>query len=87
MRADPLFKLPPQRRRDVSPHRRSDATLPVASNAIARLDYDPATQEMTVTFARGGSYTISGMTELEAHRWASAASPGKYFNAYIRGRY
>jgi hypothetical protein len=62
--------------------------LPVSSNAIARLDYDRDTQEMHVTFARdGSSYTISGITEIEAHRWASAASPGKYFNDFIRGKY
>jgi KTSC domain len=67
---------------------RSDESLPVASNAIARLEYDSDTQELTVTFARDGSqYTIAGISEIEAYRWANARSPGKYFNAYVRGRY
>jgi hypothetical protein len=88
MRADPLFKLPPQRRRDLSPHRRSDASLPVASTAIAHIDYNVATQELTITFARDGSrYTLSGIPEIEAHRMATSASPGKYFNSHIRGKY
>jgi hypothetical protein len=67
---------------------RSDATLAVASNAISRLDYNPDEQSLTVTFARDGSqYTIPGITEIEAHRMASSGSPGKYFNAHVRGRY
>jgi hypothetical protein len=81
-----LIRLP--KRPPPCPVTRTDASLPVASNAIARLDYDKDTQELTVIFARDGSqYTISCMTELEAHRFATADSPGKYFNSYIRGRY
>jgi hypothetical protein len=61
--------------------------LPIASSAIARLDYDRDAEEMHVTFHHGGSYTISGMSEIEAHRWANSDSVGRYFNSYIRGRY
>jgi hypothetical protein len=67
---------------------RSDESLPVASSAIARIEYDADTQECTFTMARDGKqYTIAGITELEAHRWATSGSPGKYFNSHIRGRY
>jgi KTSC domain len=80
-----LIRLP--KRRSTAQTHRADSpgeALPVASNAIARLEYDRDTQELTVSFARGGSYTIAGISEIEAHRWASARSPGKYFNAYVR---
>jgi hypothetical protein len=67
---------------------RADESLPVASTAIARLEYDHDTQVMVVTMARDGSqYTIAGMPEIEAHRWSTAASPGRYFNSFIRGKY
>ena len=83
-----IIRLPPQRRPTAPPTRRADASLPVSSNAIARLDYDATTQEMLVTFARDGSqYTIFGITEIEANRWASSGSPGKYFNQHVRGKY
>jgi hypothetical protein len=67
---------------------RADESLSVASTAIARLEYDPPTQSLTITFARDGSqYTLTGIAEIEAHRFATAESPGRYFNSYVRGRY
>jgi KTSC domain-containing protein len=67
---------------------RSDEALPTASNAISRLEYDRDTQTMIATFARDGTQIIiPGMSEIEAHRWANAESPGRYFNSFIRGKY
>jgi hypothetical protein len=81
-----LIRLP--KRRPTVTHRADGQSLPVASNAISRLEYDADARELTVTFARDGSqYTIAGITELEAYRWAHSGSPGKYFNANIRGKY
>jgi len=80
-----LIKLPKRRSSTAT---RSDEALPVTSNAIARMEYDADKQELIVTFARDGSqYTIGGITELEAHRWASSGSPGRYFNSFVRGKY
>jgi hypothetical protein len=67
---------------------RADASMPVASNAIAHLDYNAATETLIITFARDGSrYTLTGIPEIEAHRMATASSPGAYFNTHIRGKY
>lgn len=60
--------------------------FPVASSAIARLDYDDETQECFFTFQDGRSYTAI-IPPIEVHRWANAESVGGYFNANIRGKY
>jgi KTSC domain-containing protein len=79
-----LIRLP-KPRRSVA---RSDESLPVVSAAISRIEYNRETQELTFTTARDGvQYTISGISEIEAHRWANAESPGAYFNRHVRGRY
>jgi KTSC domain len=59
---------------------------PVASEAIARLEYDDAANEAYVTFHKGGSYVIP-MPQIEVERWASASSVGGYFNTNVKGRY
>jgi hypothetical protein len=46
-----LITLPKQRR-SAPPTHRADASLPVSSSAIVRLEYDPDAMEMHVTFAR-----------------------------------
>ena len=62
-------------------------SLPVASSAIARLEYDDETQELIVTFQKGGSYTLRGVPEIEANRLADAPSPGSYWNMFMKGNY
>jgi hypothetical protein len=61
-------------------------SLGVNSSAIAYMAYDAETEELTFTFNRGGTYTIT-IPEIEVHRWANADSPGLYFNMFIKGNY
>jgi hypothetical protein len=62
-------------------------SYPVASSAIARIEYDDLTQEMTITFARGGSYVVPGVPGIELERLINSGSPGGYWNANMKGRY
>lgn len=61
-------------------------SLPVKSSAISRIAYDSETGECFFTFHRGGSYIVR-ITETMARDWAQSASPGLYFNLYIKGNY
>jgi KTSC domain len=65
---------------------RVDASLPVTSTCIARLEYEPDTEECTYTFYHGGSYT-SIIPAIEVERWINSESPGAYYNSHIRGKY
>lgn len=61
-------------------------SYPVASEAIARLEYDDETNEAYVTFHKGGSYAIP-MPQIEVERWANSPSVGGYFNTNVKGKY
>jgi hypothetical protein len=61
-------------------------SIPVASTAIASLQYNTDTGEVAISFARGGSYVFA-MPEIEVHRMADAQSPGGYWNANVKGKY
>lgn len=63
-------------------------SLNIASSAIAYAAYDEETQELQITFHRGGgSYMLQGVPQIEADRLANADSPGAYWNANMKGRY
>lgn len=65
-----------------------DASLPISSSAIARIEYDPDIERLIIILARDGyQATYYGVPEIEVHRLISATSPGKYHNSYIRGKY
>jgi hypothetical protein len=59
------------------------------SSAIARVEYNSAEQTCYVTFTKhpAGPYTLENFPEIEFERWREAASPGGYWNAFLRGRY
>jgi KTSC domain len=57
------------------------------SSAVLSGEYDPATQELVVTFAGGSSYTLTGVPPDEWKNFTEASSPGAYFNSRLRGRY
>lgn len=61
-------------------------SMPVASTAIAYMAYDDDAGELQFSFHRGGQYIIK-IPKIEAERWAASASPGGYFNIYIKGKY
>jgi hypothetical protein len=57
------------------------------SSAIAALVYDDETRSCYVTFRDGTSIELSDFPQIEFERWQAAASPGKYWNYHVRGRY
>jgi len=57
------------------------------SSAIQAAGYDPSLQEMTIQFTSGGTYTFYRVPEEIFHGLITAASPGSFYHAYIRGRY
>jgi hypothetical protein len=61
--------------------------LGVVSSCFAALAYNAATRQLQMTFAKGGSYIIDGIEEIEVHRWINSGSPGGYFNSFVRGTY
>ena len=62
-------------------------SLPVVSSAIAAMSYDEDTQDLQITFHRGGSYIIHSIAPIEVSRWVDSGSPGGYFNRWIKGQY
>ena len=62
-------------------------SLDITSSAIAYAAYDEETQELQLTFNRGGSYILQGVPQIEVDRLVNADSPGGYWNANMKGRY
>ena len=62
-------------------------SIEVSSSAITYLAYDAEAREAQITFKDGRSYILKGIDEIEVNRMANAASPGAYFNFYVRGNY
>jgi KTSC domain len=58
----------------------------LASSAIPFAEYDPATEEMTVTFSNGQSYTHSGVSEEEYDAFVLSPSPGRTWWSVFKGR-
>lgn len=63
--------------------------IPVTnSSSVAGYEYDSATQQLTLEFVKTqGTYTYYEVPEVVFRELAAAESKGKYFYAYIRGRY
>lgn len=57
------------------------------SSAISFIDYDIATQELSVTFRNGGPYVFTGVPQSLIEGWVAAPSAGSYYNRFIRGSY
>lgn len=57
------------------------------STALMDGTYDRETQELTVTFRNGGSYTMTGVPPDLWEGLCAASSPGSFFHQNIRGRY
>ena len=62
-------------------------TIPIRSTAIAYLAYDEDTEDAQLTFHDGGSYLLTGVPAIEIERLVAAASPGAYWNSYMKGNY
>ena len=57
------------------------------SSAIALVEYDTDTQDLSVTFTNGRTYDLSGVPPDLYEGLCSASSAGSYFNTYLRGQY
>jgi hypothetical protein len=57
------------------------------SSQIASVLYDPKLLELIVEFSNSSVYKFSGVDQVAIGGWANAASPGKYFNANIKGQF
>ena len=58
----------------------------LSSSAIPFAEYDPETEEMTVTFVNGQSYTTSGVSLEDYLSFIRSPSPGRTYNSVFRGR-
>lgn len=58
-----------------------------ASTCIANLTYHRDTNQLFMTFTKGGQYVIEDFPEIELERWIGSASIGEYFNAFVKGNY
>lgn len=54
----------------------------VNSSTIELIDYDPATQELTVAFRSGGTYAYSHVSPAVHAELMAAPSHGKYWNRH-----
>lgn len=57
------------------------------SSAISDASYDPETQEMEITFVNGGPYTFYNVPQDVYDGLAAAPSAGRYYHAFIKGRF
>ncbi len=59
----------------------------VDSSAITRVDYDPDTLTLVVTFTSRISWAYFGVAEETAAELVTAESVGRYFHAHIKAQY
>jgi hypothetical protein len=61
--------------------------VPLSSSAIREIEYDFTTETLTVDFTDGDSHSYGGVSPGTFLSFATAGSPGSYFNANIRNSY
>jgi len=59
----------------------------VNSSNLSAVGYDSFSRTLHISFHSGGTYAYYGVPETIYLGLMSAASHGKYFNAFIRNRY
>jgi hypothetical protein len=57
------------------------------SSVLLEGEYDTDTQTLTITFASGRSYSLTGVPPDEWEKFRNAPSPGRYFNDFLKGQY
>jgi len=57
------------------------------STAIARVDYNPESKVMSITFKTSGTYDYPEVPEEIYRNFEVAPSKGKYFNQVVRNFY
>ena len=61
--------------------------VPLSSSAISAIEYNFVTETLTVDFTDGDSHSYGGVSPGTFLSFATAGSPGSYFNANIRNSY
>lgn len=59
--------------------------FPVASSSLSAIGYENGT--LVVTFRDGRAYRYSGVPQSTADGLLKAASKGRYYQAFVRGRF
>ncbi len=59
--------------------------IKVDSSAIRAVGYDGS--NLAIKFCNGSTYTLRRVPEYHFHGLLNAPSPGRYFNAYLKGKY
>lgn len=57
----------------------------LSSSCISRAEYHSGT--LYLTFRSGRTYTLRGVPAELYYGLLESASPGRFFNAYLKGRY
>ena len=60
---------------------------PLRSTSLSAAEYDPTTQELTITFRNGQSYSYPDVPEEVYQGLMKAPSPGVFFWANIKDVY
>ena len=60
---------------------------PISSSAISHVGYDWVLRHLQICFRSGRTYTFYHVPSFIYEGLLSASSPGRYYHAYIRGRY
>lgn len=58
-----------------------------SSTNVQGAEYDPDTQQLTVSFLGGNAGYYSSVPSEEADAFERAASPGSYVHAYLKTRF
>jgi hypothetical protein len=61
--------------------------IKVKSSAVRDVDYDEASQVLTVAMTNGSTYTYADVPREHYRAMTNAESVGRYFNAHIRPTY
>ncbi|MGY4516149.1 KTSC domain-containing protein [Lysobacter sp. HA18] len=61
--------------------------IPLDSEALSSVGYDPARQVLEIEFASGSVYQYFDVPEQEVLRMMRAGSRGHYFSERVRDRY
>lgn len=60
---------------------------PIGSSHIQSVEYDPDSEDMTVTFQSGDRYMYRNVPVGIYQRWQTAGSAGEYFQRMVKGRF
>ncbi|WP_183450714.1 KTSC domain-containing protein [Microvirga lupini] len=59
----------------------------VSSSAISRIEHDPVTLKLYITFHGTGTYTYYGVPRTVYEAFLRASSKGQFYNDRIKDRY